>query len=250
MTKAPSYPVQAAPLLSVITTTDPETECLPRLINALANLAERHHWSQEIIVVDDLKQWADRDEALTFAQTHTRARTEIKTLWYPEHQGQMPALHAGIGASRGQAIVTLDPDVYVSVDAIPEMLEHWRDGYLLVHGRRTNRPDIGPIRRLGTTAINGLLRRITRIPAHDLGSPLTLFCSSIKPTLEDMPAGITNSRLYAYSLFADRLCEIPITSLPEGTRASHYRLGALIRLFFSLLTQARRVRRVTAQPPN
>lgn len=245
MTETPFRPVQNPPLLSVITTTDPETNCLPRLIEALAHLARHYHWSQEIIVVDDLKQWADRDEAGAFARAHGHPETTVRTIWYPEHRGQMPALHAGIRESAGRTILTLDPDLYPSVGAIPEMLQQWRAGYLLVHGRRRDRVNLGPIRRAGTTITNGLIRRITDLPIHDLGSPVTLFCASLKPVLDNMPADISNARLYVYSLYRQQLCEIPIDPEPAETRKSHYGIATLIPLFLNLVLQAWRIRRVT-----
>ena len=245
MTEAVCTRSEARPLLSVITTTDPETRCLPRLIQALAYLAEGNDWEQEIIIVDDLKQWADRDEARAFSETHTRPGTKVITLWYPEHQGQMAALYCGLRMSSGQAILTLDPDLYTSVDAIPNMLDQWRSGYLLVHGCRLERPHLGPIRRVGTSLANGLVRRITALPVHDLGSPVTLFCASMKPVLNTLPDGISNGRLYAYSLHRDQLCEVCIPAEAEQARKSHYHLANLIPVFLNLALQAWRVRRLT-----
>jgi hypothetical protein len=245
MTEAVPCPAKARPLLSVVTTTDPETRCLSRLIEALAYLKDHHDWEQEIIIVDDLKQWADWQEARAFAATHNRTGTTVTPLWYPEHRGQMAALHAGLYASSGQAILTLDPDLYASVATIPDMLDQWRSGCLLVHGRRRERRHLGPVRRVGTSVTNALVRQITALPVHDLGSPATLFCASMKPILDTMPAGIGNARLYAYSLYRDRLCEVTINAEPAEVRKSHYRLATLVPVFLSLIFQAWRVRRVT-----
>lgn len=217
--------------LSVVTTTDPLGGQLPFLLKALSSYALESQQPVEVVVVEDMKLWP----------THEVSRHPghypglcIRLVQYPERRGQLQAILTGISQATGRYVLTIDPDMHRCVGEIPRMLSFMQHGYLLVHGVRSSRPDIGLLRRFGSILANKAVRLVSGVRIRDIGSAVALFHRSALDVLETlMQEG--NPRLRLYHVLGDRVGFYP---LMEGSIAgvpSQYRLTRLIAHFLALL---------------
>ena len=217
------------PLLSIITTTDPAARQLPKLLDALSSLATQMSQSFEVIVIDDLKLWPSSDDC----HLDTYPGLVIHPLWYPEYRGQLRAMLSGIMIAQGDSILTIDPDMHPCVPEIPGMQSLMAQGYDIVHGERTYRPDISWLRQQASAIVNITVRLVGGIKVSDIGSPIALLQRTTLFQLEGSRLN-GNPRLNLYRLLGDRVACYPLTHGCPANTDSQYSLIMLIMTFLIL----------------
>lgn len=103
---------------------------IARLMPVLEALGE-----YEIIFVDD----GSRDGTLAKLEGYARANPSIKVISFSRNFGHQAAISAGIEASSGDCVITMDADLQDPPEVIPKMIERWREGFQLVYGYRVSR---------------------------------------------------------------------------------------------------------------
>jgi undecaprenyl-phosphate 4-deoxy-4-formamido-L-arabinose transferase len=196
---------------------DTLAELLRRLDAALGREAREY-----VFVVD-----ASPDDSLALLLAEQRTRPELVVIELARNAGQHGALCAGFAAARGRVALVLDADLQQRPEDLPQALERWRGGHDFVSGWRRARRD--PLsRRLGSVAMNWLVRRVTGVPLHDWGCPLAAIDRSV---FERIPA-CGEQRRFLKPLVASlsrRATEIEIAS-DERAGASSYSSAALLAL--------------------
>lgn len=119
----------------------------------------------EICYVDDGSTDATYEELCRAVDTNE----PIQIIRLTRRFGQSAALRAGIDATTGDIVVTLDGDLQNDPCDIPRFLEKIREGYDVVHGWRIHRHDAFFTRRLPSLVANALLRSLLDSPTPDLG---------------------------------------------------------------------------------
>lgn len=156
------------PLLSVVVPLHNEADnigpLLAQLRTALAPLA------YELILVDD----GSTDATVATVRPLADERTSLLVL--ARNYGQTAAMAAGIAASRGAFVVTLDGDGQNDPADIPAMLALAQTGgWDVVAGNRARRQDGFWLRRLPSRLANALIRRLTGVHLSDYGCTLKVF---------------------------------------------------------------------------
>ncbi|MDE5814183.1 MAG: glycosyltransferase family 2 protein, partial [Muribaculaceae bacterium] len=118
---------------------------------------EEYDW--EVILVDD----GSSDRSLDKLRELNSRDSRIRYVSLSRNFGKENALLAGFDRVTGDAMVIMDADLQHPVDAIPEMIRWWNEGYEDVYGRRLSRGRESIFRRLFTKAYYGLLNRSTRV---------------------------------------------------------------------------------------
>jgi len=157
--------------LSVVAPAFNEAECLPVLIDeiadALANLARP--W--EIVIADDQSE----DATAEVLRAHRERVPQLRVVTMAKRSGQSAALDAALRAARGKFIATLDADLQNDPADIPKLLAMVESGRCdLVNGWRVNRQDSG-MRRISSKLGNALRNFLTRETIHDSGCGLKVF---------------------------------------------------------------------------
>lgn len=228
--------------LSIVTTTDPLSGQLATLACRLRNLELPNSWRVELIVVDDLSLWPDARTARAAVATWADEKLSTRAVWYPEHRGQLRGLHAGIQAARGEAILTIDPDMHGCCAQIPDMLAHYQDGKI-IHGSRLSRPDATFFRRNASVLLNRLISWLADVPMQDIGSPILLFPARLRQELEKTAAAGAHPTLYLYQQHGQQIENFFIDTSEMVPRPSHYRLFPLCILAIKLVRQCLTARR-------
>lgn len=193
------------------------------------------HQSWELILVDDGSRDATVDEASLASDAATDL--PIRLICLNRNFGQTAAMQAGIDASNGRLIATLDGDLQNDPADIPRMVEvlQERDLDLLV-GRRKNRQDGLWLRLIPSWIANRLISRVTGVNIHDYGCSLKIYRAEVirqVSLLGEMhrfiPAWI------ASVTDPDRIGEIDVRHHPRRFGNSKYGISRTIRVVLDLV---------------
>ena len=98
----------------------------------------------ELVVVDDGSTDRTWERVTALALTDARVRGVRLT----RNFGHQNALLAGLGAARGEAVISMDADLQHPPEVVPRLIEKWREGYQIVHAIRRDPPSVPRIKRL------------------------------------------------------------------------------------------------------
>lgn len=107
------------------------TECFARLSGVLEALGD----SWEIVFVDD----GSRDNTRWLLRDLFTHHTGVTVVLLSRNFGHQHAVTAGLTIACGEAVVIIDADLQDPPEAIPRMVELWREGYDVIYGVRESR---------------------------------------------------------------------------------------------------------------
>jgi hypothetical protein len=152
-------------------------------------------------------------------------------------RGYGHALKAGISASHGQFIIMGDADCSYDFNEAPKFVERLQQGFDLVQGCRFSRgggqilPGAMPWmhRYVGNPILSWLIRRMFRIPVHDVYCGLRAFRRDLYQDLELRSSGMefATEMIIRAGLLNAKMTQVPITLHPDK-RQSH---GSHLRTF-------------------
>src|SRR6266704_3335281 len=157
----------AAPKVSVVIPVYNEEAVLPALFALAA--------TYEVIFVNDGS--ADRSAALLREQFELRPDA-TRVILFNGNFGQHLAIVAGLEASRGERVVTLDADLHNPPEEIAKLLAKMDEGYDYVGTVLRKRQDTA-FRRSASRMMNAVRERITRIRMTDQGCMLRAYSRDI-----------------------------------------------------------------------
>jgi len=184
----------------------------------------------EIIFVDD----GSTDGTAEALAEVVAAEPEVMTVRLRRNFGKAEALMAGFRTATGDAVVTIDGDLQDDPAEIPALLARLEAGAELVSGWKRDRHD--PFgKRAASKVFNGVTRRVTGVPLHDLNCGLKAYRAEVVRSM-----ALTGD-LYRY---------IPVLAAAEGFRveemvvnhrerrhgSSKYGFERYVRGFLDLLT--------------
>jgi glycosyltransferase involved in cell wall biosynthesis len=221
---------QQRTLVSVVVPIYNERTVLPALVERLAKNADgpsaRYAW--EFVLVDD----GSRDGSLEAARDLIAKEPRLRVIELRRNYGQTAALQAGLDESRGDIIITMDGDLQHFPEDIPRFLERIESGSDLVCGWRKKRRE-GIVRRWPSRLANWMIRRISGLSIHDIG---TTFRAYRREIVEDIALLGENHRFVPVfaSRAGARIDEVEIENIerPEGT--SNYGLGRIVSVWLDL----------------
>lgn len=148
-----------------------EAESLPELTQWISRVMGTHHYSYEILLIDD----GSTDASWRVIQQLAAENPALKAIRFNRNYGKSAALDVGFKAARGEVVITLDADLQDSPDEIPELYRMITEqGYDLVSGWKKKRFD--PLSKtIPSKIFNGITRRISRIPLHDFNCGLKAY---------------------------------------------------------------------------
>jgi glycosyltransferase involved in cell wall biosynthesis len=147
------------PLISLVVPAHNEAQGIAHTVEVLRKLLEGQGVLWEILIVDDGSQ----DDTFSRVQALAGADSRVKGLRLSRNFGKEAALLAGLKASRGDAVITLDADLQHPPSLIPDMLASWRQGAMIVHAVKRGREFDSPWARWRARLFNGLIKRLAGI---------------------------------------------------------------------------------------
>jgi glycosyltransferase involved in cell wall biosynthesis len=149
----------AVRMLSIVIPTYNEQDNIPQVYRRLTRVMEHVELEWELIFSVD--PCTDRTEELILQLCEEDPR--VKMLRFSRRFGQPMATIAGLEASRGDAVVVVDCDLQDPPELIPELVEHWLDGYEVVYAQRRTRAGETLPKRIVSAAGYRLIKRIADV---------------------------------------------------------------------------------------
>lgn len=148
-----------------------EEESLPELISWIKRVMLDHHYSYEVLLVDD----GSTDNSWQVITELNSQDESIKGIRFNRNYGKSAALNTGFKKTRGEVIITMDADLQDSPDEIPALYNMIiKDGFDLVSGWKKKRHD--PISKtLPTKLFNGVTRKFSGIKLNDFNCGLKAY---------------------------------------------------------------------------
>ena len=120
--------------LSIVIPLFNEEKNITKLSTALFESLKKVSIAWEIIFVDD----GSTDKTLEMTEKMAFDNAGIKIVSLTRNFGHQAALMAGLDFATGDAAITMDGDLQDPPELIPEMVEKWQEGFLVVYARRKN----------------------------------------------------------------------------------------------------------------
>lgn len=172
---------------SIIVPAYNEEKSLQLFYDAVRPLMDGLQEEYEMIFVNDGSRDATKDILRGLAEKDAR----VKVCNFSRNFGQQAALLCGLEAAQGEAIIAMDADLQDPPEVALQMIEKWKEGYDVVHGRRRKRKGETVFKKATAYCFYRFMRKITGL---------------------DMPADVGDFKLY------DRKVVNAILSLSEHDR--------------------------------
>ena len=143
--------------LSIVIPVFNEHDLLETTVTKLMSTLEEVEAEPEILLVDD---------GSTDATPRTIARLcsdsdVINSLTLSRNFGKEAAIHAGIARSSGDCVLVMDADLQHPPSLIPEIVEAWQKGALVVEAVKREPVRTGVVNRLGAVVFYRLYKRLS-----------------------------------------------------------------------------------------
>src|SRR5687768_9837475 len=161
--------------LSVVIPVYNEQESVTHLVEELHAALDGIGLRFELVLVDD----GSTDRTWPIMLGLAEHDPSLHLVQFRRNFGQTAAMQAGLDASRGSRIVTMDADLQNDPADIPMMLQKLDEGYDLVAGWRKHRKDPFLNRKLPSMLANHLISIATKVKLHDYGCTLKAMTSDV-----------------------------------------------------------------------
>ena len=158
-----------------------EEESLPELCEWITRVCEQHHYTFEIILVDD----GSVDESWSVIENLRNQNESIKGIRFQRNYGKSAALNEGFKAASGDVVITMDADMQDSPDEIPLLRKMIiEDGFDLVSGWKKKRFDNKLTKNLPSKLFNAATRKVSKIHLHDFNCGLKAYRKKVIKSIE------------------------------------------------------------------
>lgn len=166
--------------ISVVIPLFNEEESLPELHDWIVRVMTAHHFSYEIIFVND----GSKDRSWDVIQQLNQRNAHVRGIKFQRNYGKSAALFAGFEASKGDVVITMDADLQDSPEEIPELFRMISEqDYDLVSGWKKKRHD--PLSKtIPTKLFNWATRKLTGIHLNDFNCGLKAYKRAVVKSIE------------------------------------------------------------------
>jgi len=158
-----------------------EAESLPELSAWIKSVMEEHHFTYEVLMVDD----GSTDNSWKIIQQLHSENENIKGIRFRRNYGKSAALNTAFAACKGDVVITMDADLQDSPDEIPELYRMiTEEGYDLVSGWKKVRYDSKLAKNIPSKFFNWTTRRMSGIQLHDFNCGLKAYRNEVVKSIE------------------------------------------------------------------
>ncbi len=167
--------------ISVVIPLYNEAESLPELTAWIKRVMDDHHFSYEIMLVDD----GSTDESWMVIEGLKAMNPKITAVKFRRNYGKSAALNVGFAAAQGDVVITMDADLQDSPDEIPELYRRiTQEDFDLVSGWKQQRHD-PPSKTIPTKLFNSVTRGMSGIHnLHDFNCGLKAYRKEVVKSIE------------------------------------------------------------------
>ena len=185
----------------------------------------------EVVVVDD----GSGDDSLAILEGIAARDPRFKVVALRRNYGQTPALRAGILASSGDVVVTMDGDLQNDPADIAALLGHLDEGHDAVFGLRAKRQDALWVRKIPSLLGNWLIRGVTGVEIKDMGCTLRAMRRELAlelPLYGEMHRFIP----VLARMQGAKVKQVPVNHRARTAGVTKYTLSRTVRVVLDLIT--------------
>ena len=156
------------PQVSIVVPLFNEEGNLQLLYEAIRDAMRASGFTWEVVFVDD----GSKDGTFSILRRLHATEDGIHVVRFRRNFGQTAAMAAGLAASNGEILVTMDGDLQNDPRDIPRLVEKLGEGYDVAAGWRVERKDAFLSRLLPSKIANWVISTITGVHLHDYGCTL------------------------------------------------------------------------------
>ena len=160
-----------------------EEQAIPLFYERIIPVMDQTKETYEIIFVND----GSKDNTYSILADLAKKDSRIKVIDFSRNFGQQAALLCGFSESKGQAVVDIDVDLQDRPEAILDMIEKWKEGYEVVHGRRTVREGETFFKKITSTIYTKFVASITGLNIPAKCGDFKLFDRKVIDTICSLP---------------------------------------------------------------
>lgn len=160
-----------------------EREAIPLFYQAAIPVMEKLNEPFEIIFINDGSKDDSWDVMLNLAKKDAR----VKAVCFARNFGQQAGIFCGFEQAEGDAVICIDVDLQDPVEAIPAMIEKWKEGYEIVHGKRTKRKGESFFKKFTSKLYLKAIKRITKLDIPQNVGEFKLFDRKVIDVMVGMP---------------------------------------------------------------
>jgi glycosyltransferase involved in cell wall biosynthesis len=158
-----------------------EAESLPELSAWIEKVMDEHHYTYEVIFVDD----GSTDNSWAVIEELRKKNSNIKGIKFQRNYGKSAGLNEGFRASQGDVVITMDADLQDSPDEIPELRKMIiEDKFDIVSGWKKKRYDNKLTKNLPSKVFNYAARVMSGIKLHDFNCGLKSYRNKVIKSIE------------------------------------------------------------------
>lgn len=147
------------PTYSIVVPVFNEESSLPQLLDRLSPVLDGLDADAEVIVVDD----GSTDRSVAFVEEIRRLDPRFKLVQLSRNFGHQLAITAGLDLAVGDAVIVMDADLQDPPEVVLQMATHWRAGYEVVYGTRSDRGSDTRFKRGTAGLFYRVLNRLTDV---------------------------------------------------------------------------------------
>lgn len=167
--------------LSIVIPLFNEDESLPELVAWIEKVMVAHHYSYEVILIDD----GSTDDSWKVIEKLRLDNPAIKGIKFQRNYGKSAALNEGFRAAQGEVIITMDADMQDSPDEIPDLRKMIvESGFDMVSGWKKKRYDNTLTKNIPSKLFNAAARKSSGIRLHDFNCGLKAYRKKVVKSIE------------------------------------------------------------------
>jgi glycosyltransferase involved in cell wall biosynthesis len=213
----------------VVPIKDERENVAPLFVHVREAMRGQAEW--ELVFVDD----GSSDGSFEVLNGLAESDPRVKVVRLRRNFGQAAAMQAGIDASTGDVIATMDGDLQNDPSDLPVLLAKLDEGYDVVLGERAKRHDSFLIRKVPSKLANWLIRKVTGLPFRDFGCTMRVMRREVAASMRIYGEMHRFIPVLAQQQGA-RITQIPVKHHPRTAGKSKYNLSRSGRVVLDLIT--------------
>ncbi len=148
------------PLISIVVPVMNEAGNITVLSSRVAEQMTAAGLTYEILFVDD----GSLDQTWNRITDLAAENSAVLGIRLSRNFGHQNALMAGLSASRGEAVISMDGDLQHPPELLPDMVAAWRQGYRIVETERSDSAEIGRLKTWTSKLFYRFFSRLSGVP--------------------------------------------------------------------------------------